>query len=429
MPVWPKTFYTFGINVRTAAIAWKLRQGRAAAGQQERAWAQLIPALAAGSYWKQAGIEKGMRYADFQARVPLQTHPRLAGAIDRMTRGEGDVLWPGRCVLFAQTSGTTTGERRLLPMTEELLQHHRSSGRTALLYYTARTRHVSAFRGRHLLLGGATTLAPIEGAASGVAAGELSGLMPLSFPKWVDRHLYEPGVAAAGAANWDERLAAIISRLCASDITLLAGLPAWVLELAERALHTCASEGRPLAHLQQLWPNLECVVHTGTPVSPFAPQLRAALGPSIKFHEVYAATEAFVATQDSEASQGLRLMTDGGVFFEFLPMSELDNERAAELGPKAVPFAGVKTGVDYALLLTTPGGLARYLLGDVVRFVSTEPPRLVPVGGTLARLNTYGENITEREVTQALVSVCDKYRWAIVNFHLSVLSAPTLTGQ
>jgi hypothetical protein len=170
-------------------------------------------------------------------------------------------------------------------------------------------------------------------------------------------------------------------------------------------------------------------VHGGVPIAPFQDELRTALGPDVNFHEVYPASEAFIAVQDAEASAGLRLLANTGVFFEFLPMSEFDESRLAALGGKAVPLAGVKPDVDYALILTTPGGLGRYLLGDVVRFTSIAPPRLLYVGRTKLQLNAFSERVTEREITEALLAVCRHNGWTIVNFHVAPIFAGSTTGQ
>jgi hypothetical protein len=137
------------------------------------------------------------------------------------------------------------------------------------------------------------------------------------------------------------------------------------------------------------------------------------------FHEILPSSEGFIAAQDSDASHGLRLMSDSGLFFEFLPMSEFREALLRELGPKIVPLDGVQPGIDYALVLTTPAGLSRYLNGDVVRFISVNPPRLVHVGQTGLRLAGLAEQVSEREVTEVLTDVCHRHRWQITDFHVA----------
>lgn len=431
MPAWPKTFYTFGLSLKTAATEWKLRQKRRARTDQQQAFARLTPRLAAASVWREAGVEAGMPYARFQERVPLQTHASLAPAIERARQGEANVLWPGTCALFALTSGTTTGEARCVPVTEEMLAHVRRACREALLYYTVRAKHAGVFRGRHLLVGGCTQLTGIQPAGGHPAfAGELSAIVALTLPGWAEKHLYEPGAAAANLPDWEARVDAMVARTCRSDISLVAGVPAWLAEFGRELRQRCANGGQPIEHLQKLWPNLECLVHTGSSVAPYAAELHQLFGAAVKFHEVYATSEAFIATQDTDApAAGLRLMADLGVFFEFLPMADFDETRIAQLGAKAVPLSGVSVGIDYAIVLTTPGGLVRYVLEDVVRFVSTEPPRLLCRGRTTLRLHALGENVCERELTDALVAVCARSNWTIANFHVAPLFANHLTGS
>jgi hypothetical protein len=430
MPVWPKFVYTFGVNMKTAATEWRLRQKTNAPARQDAAFRHLTDQLAGTSFWKKAGIERGMPYAQFQSRVPLHRYDMLADAIGETARGAENVLWPGPCSVFAGTAGTT-GEPKLLPVTEEILAHFRQAGMASLLYYTVRVKNAGAFRGRHLLLGSSTELSPLTDAKPHEAfAGEMSGIAAVDLPAWADKHLYEPGARVARTDDWDAKVTAIIERTRQRDITLVAGLPTWTTSFIDELHRAAGNQGQGLGPLDQYWPNLECFVHTGVPVRPFSKRLHALLGPGVKFHEIYAASEGFIAAQDTEAGDALRLMADQGLFFEFLPMSEFSPARVEQLGPKAVPLAQVKIGVDYALILTTPGGLARYVLEDVVRFSSTTPPRLVYVGRTELMLNAFGERVMEKDVTDALVSLCNAQSWDIVNFHVAPLfGSAALTGQ
>lgn len=430
MTAWPKSFYAFGANLLTAGAEWRLRQKRRALGAQKRTFAALTGRLATTAFWRDAGIVANMSYDRFQAQVAPRGYAQLEPAIARMRRGEANVLWPGRCAFFAVTAGTTGGPVKSLPVTEEMLGHFRRAGRDSLLYYTVRVKHAAVFRGRHLYLGGSTALTPLADAQPHEAyAGDLSGITMLNLPAWVEQHLYEPGAALARLADSPEKLAALVARTRSLDITLLAGLPHWAL-LVAAALRESAGPGQGrIADLQALWPNFECFIHGGAPIGPFQDELRAALGPTVKFHEVYPASEGFIAAQDVEPGSGLRLMADVGLFYEFIPMADFDASRLEQLGRKVLPLDGVKTGVDYALLLTTPAGLARHVIGDVVRFTSLEPPRLIYVGRTQLKLNAVGENVIEKELTDALVGVCRRNGWSIVNFHVAPIFAHSPTGQ
>ncbi len=429
MPVWPKSIYTFGLNLQTAAAEWRLRQKRADGGAQKRIFDSLTPKLALTSYWRESGVVAGTSYDNFQARVAPRSYEQLAPAIERMKRGEADVLWPGRCSFFAQTSGTT-GPAKQVPVTEEMLEHFRRAELDSLLYYTVRMRHAAVFRGRHLHVGGSTALRPLPEAGRHEAyVGDISGFTALNLPAWAERHLYEPGAPIADLTDWAAKLGAIVKRTRGLDITLLSGIPNWALALAS-ALREGSIEGKSrISSLQGLWPNFECFVHSGVPIGPFYDELRTALGPTVNFHEVYSASESFIAAQDIESGLGLRLMADAGIFYEFIPMADFDESRLDQLGRKAVPLIGVKTGVDYALVVTTPAGLVRYVLGDIVRFTSTEPPRLLYVGRTKLTLNGVGERVIEKELTDTLIAVCRRKDWTIVNFHVAPLVINSLTGQ
>jgi len=424
MLVWPKRLYSLGLSLRTAGTERMLRRDQSGVGAQQRIFHKLVPRLAATSVWSELGVESGMSYEVFRKRIPLKTYEQLAPAIARMIRGEADVLWPGSCTLFALTAGTTTGERRPIPMSEEMLGAVRRAGLEALLYYTVRVRHAAVFRGRHLLFGGSTSLQKLQDGAHPTYAGDLIGIAALSLPAWADKHLYEPGAQLAQIEDWAGKLEAVVARTKGRDISLLAGLPQWTLTLAEAIRESCSMGKRRMTNLQTIWPNFECFIHMGTPVAPFFEPLREVMGPTVKFHEVYAATEAFVAAQDGEPMQGLRLMNNAGSFFEFVPMTEWSEAGPLPQGDQAIPLAEVKPGVDYAVVVTNATGLARYLLGDMVRFVSVRPPRIHYVGRTALRLNTAGERVTEKDLTESLVAVCLRRNWTIVNFHVAPLPSP-----
>jgi hypothetical protein len=429
MAALPRSFLTFGAGLLSARAGMRLRRTRGGAGHQRRAFRLLVPKLAVGSVWKAAGIERGMSYEDFRKKVPLQTYEGLAPHIERMKAGEADVLWPGKCQIYAVTSGTTSGHAKFLPVTEAMLRHFRRSGMDSILWYTARVGHAGVFRGRHLFVGESTALSPIpESAPFEAYAGGLSGITALNLPGWVERQFYEPGSEIAQMDDWREKIEAITQRTARADISLLAGIPGWIIPLADSLRASCSHGKVRIPFLQGIWPNLKCYVHGGAPIAPFYDELRSALGPTVDFHEIYYASEGFIAAQDADSGSGLRMMTDAGIFFEFVPMSEFDEGRIPLLASKAVPLSGVRTGVDYALIVTTPAGLARFVIGDIVRFISTEPPRIACVGSTRLQLNAFGEQVIEKEITDALVAVCHRNGWTIVNFHVAPIFTNTTTS-
>src|SRR5690606_29421198 len=238
MPVPPKILVNLGASFLTTRTARRLRKCSHDLQAQERHYAALVAAQSATAFGRENGIEKNIPLSRFAKRVPLRTHDAFAPWIGRMQAGEADVLWPGRCNFFANSSGTTDSQPKLLPVTAEMLAHFRKAGLDSLLYYTARIGHTGVFQGKHLFLGGSTSLTPLPAAADGHVAytGDLGGITALNLPGWVEKHIYEPGADIALMSDWPAKIAAIVQRTLRRDITLLAGMPGWVILLAEALL-------------------------------------------------------------------------------------------------------------------------------------------------------------------------------------------------
>ncbi len=417
---WVQRAVAWGAGLQTARVARRLVRPGAAAAEQESVFRELMTRVGATEFGREHGLARDVTPAEFARRVPLRRYEEFAPWIERMKFGESDVLWPGRCSHFAVSSGTTAGRTKYLPVTAAMLDHFRQAGLDSLCYFAARAGDDRVFRGRHLFLGGATALTPINADHPPRAwSGDLSGIAALNLPRWAERHLYEPGREIALMTDWPAKLRAIVERTVRREISLVAGIPSWLLILAAELR---AYTGH--ATLRGIWPGLQCVVHGGVPLGPFAEELRAVAGAGVAFHEVYPASEGFIAAQDSEAGAGLRLMTAAGIHYEFLPRAKFDETRLADLGREAVGIAGVETGVDYVLLMTTPAGLCRYVIGDVVRFLSVDPPRLVYAGRTRLQLSAFGEHVIEKELTDSLCAATARYGLAVGNFHVAPRFAP-----
>ncbi|MBI5691861.1 MAG: GH3 auxin-responsive promoter family protein [Verrucomicrobia bacterium] len=401
-----------------------LGEPSAAVREQESTRASLVSRLAGTAYGRFHGLEQGLSAGAFRTRMPVTDYETLEPWIERMKAGEAGVLWPGVCRHFAVSSGTTAGRTKYLPVTSAMLDHFRHTGLISLGLYANRAGHARVFQGRHLFLGGSTTLVRLPTPAGpGAWCGDLSGITALNLPAWVEHLLYEPGKEIAQLAEWPAKLEAIVDRTVSRDITLVAGIPSWLLVLAEVLRRRTGGAPAPVC-----WPNLECLIHGGVPVGPFAAELWEAYGPQVRFHEVFPASEAFIAAQEAEPEAGLRLLTGAGVYYEFLPLRAFAPGRLAELGGQALPLDAVQPGVDYVLLLTTPAGLCRYVIGDVVRFISTRPPRLLYVGRTRLQLSAFGEHVIEKELTDTLSEVGARHRLAVANFHVAPLFVDAAAG-
>lgn len=388
---------------------------------QAKTLARLTTRYAQTDQGKIDGICPGMVYRDFRAQVPCRAYEDFTSQIERCLRGEVDVLWPGRCAHFAVSSGTTAGKTKYLPVTDAMLRHFRRTGLESLLLFAERTGKHRIFGGKHLFLGGSTALEPVTRPAGVPAAwsGDLSGITALKMPAWAERFLYEPGKEIAQVPDWPTKIDLIAERTLGRDIRVIAGIPSWLLVFAEALLKRNRAAGRSAASVKAVWPNLDCIIHGGVPLGPFERELNESFGDDLDFHEVFPASEGFIAAQDAEKGAGLRLFTDAGIFYEFIPIDDYTPDNVGSCSHKAISLEEVRTGVDYVLVMSTPAGLVRYVIGDLVRFLDTQTPRLVYAGRTRLQLSAFGEHVIERELTEALVRVCNRYNVSISTFHVA----------
>ncbi|HOY55745.1 MAG TPA: GH3 auxin-responsive promoter family protein, partial [Opitutaceae bacterium] len=328
MPRLPHALIALGASLYAPLRARRWKAPRRAIHDQEKTLAAWLPRAAGTAYGKACGLRAGMTYAQFQTRIPPSTYETIRPWIERMMQGEADILWPGQCADYVTSAGTTYGHGKHLPATADICAHFRQATLDALIMYTARTGSTRVFQGRHLALGGATPPAPLQTSPTfPIRSGNLASLIARNLTTWAECPQCGEAHADEQLVEWQERVQSIAQSCSAKNITLLAGVPAWLVLLAEELRHHAYGQGRPLNQLRDLWPNLECLVHSGMPVAPFAEELRQNLGSGVNFHEIYAACEGLIAAQDASGPRGLRLMAHSGLFFEFIPMSVFDEHR------------------------------------------------------------------------------------------------------
>lgn len=401
------------------------RQGRGIAAQ-EKTFARLMAAAASTDFGRTHRLTARTTYAQFRAAVPPAAPESFAPLIARLVRGETDVLFPGPCRLFVETAGTTAGGTpKLLPAPVAFLDHFHLSLRAAAFLHALRAGHAGLFLGRHLHAGASTAVR----AQSDHYRTGLDGLLRLVPGPWAESHLLAPPPTIAQLPAGPQKNTAIAGSMRDQDVTLLAGTPADVCALAQTIRDQTGNPQTRLPHLQVLWPNLEGLCYYGSALGLHADSLRDLLGPSVRFHEIYLAAEGVIAAQDHLQPAALRLLTDTGLFFEFLPVADYRADTLATAGERCLPLADVQPGVDYVLLLTTPAGLCRYVLGDIVRFLSVDPPRLHVVGRLDSQLDLCGEQVSERELTDSLLAVCRQNGWQPLHFHVAPYRQRVAAGQ
>ncbi len=346
--------------------------------------------------------------AGFRNAVPLGDYEAVRPLINRMRDGgEPDILWPGLVKDFAQTSGTTSGDK-YIPVSGEMM---RSNFRASLdIFAHAQNFGVSLTRmlsGRLLFLGGSTELAENQ---HGVRTGDLSGIVaPLI--RWPLSEVYSPGQRIALMSHWPSKIEAMARLTVGQDIRMISGMPSWGLKLMERVIQIARESGRKADCIRDVWPNLTLFVHGGVKYAPFDPAVRrmwSGGGTDIPFrYEVYPASEGFIASQDTRGDHGLRLLADIGIFYEFVPLEEIGDPAA-----RGFMCHEVERGQRYVVVMTTCAGLARYIIGDVVEFDTIPagldgrggdgPCRLRIVGRHKHFINAFGENLIVEHIENAV---------------------------
>lgn len=378
------------------------------AAAQERILVRIIRRLAPTALGRRFALA-GMTAEAFRAQIPILQYADLEAEVRRIVAGEADVLFPGRPSALAQTSGTTRdaqSSERYIPQTSALLRHHRRGGAAAL----ARVLTVApdVLRGRMLLLGGCTAL----DTSGKVPVGDLSGICAAALPGWI-AGAYEPGQAISAEPNWERRLDLMAARLATADVRLASGIPAWLLMLFERL---ASHSGKPVS---ALWPRLRSVIHGGHAVEPFISTLRTHLDGGTLMQEVYPASEAFIAIGQQPWRLGdgepapLELLTSHGVVLEFA------DDAGVIHGAHQLAAGGV-----YRVLVTTPAGLLRYQVGDLIRAVS---PGVVRFAGRIkTRISVFGEHVEGDALAAALSHATTATGAAVAHYHVApVLPSPS----
>ncbi len=336
--------------------------------------------------------------ADFQARVPLR---KYADFWDEYWKDDFPVLkgitWPSEIPYFALTSGTTTGVTKHIPVSRDMVRSNVKGALEVLLNHMISRPSTAVLGGRFLVLGGSTALPEI---APGVRAGDLSGIEAVETPWWAKPYTL-PSEDIALLSDWEEKIDRIGRMVLDQDIRSITGTPNWMLVFFDKLAELRPTRG-PF-RIADYFPNLELIIYGGMDFKPYARRFKDVLrGTKADLREAYAASEGFMACADRGPGDGMRLILDSGIFFEFVPLDELDSPN-----PTRHWLANVETGVDYAVVLSTCAGVWGYVIGDTVRFVQTDPPRVLISGRTAYVLTAFGEHVIDFEMEEAMDGAAD----------------------
>lgn len=333
---------------------------------------------------------------EYQKKVPIQTYDEVKIDIQRLREGENNILWPGEIKWFAKSSGTTSDKSKFLPVSKESLEEcHFRGGRDVLAIYMQNNPESKIFSGKSLTLGGSHK---IDNFNSQSYYGDLSAILIENLPFWTE-FIRTPSYEVAILDNWEIKLEKIARETVNENVVSIAGVPSWNLVMINFILEYTGKK-----NLIEVWPNLELFMHGGVNFTPYRKQFQKVI-PSENMHyqEAYNASEGFFAIQDDPNNEGMLLMLDYGIFYEFIPLDQINNPNV-----KAQTVANVKKDIDYAIIISTNAGLWRYMIGDTVKFTSLYPHKIIITGRTKHFINAFGEEVIIDNAEKALKIACDK---------------------
>lgn len=348
-------------------------------------------------------------YEDFKKNVPIRDYEDLKPYVEQVLTGQSDILWKGKPEYFAKTSGTTSGTK-YIPITKESVPNHINGARNALLSYIHETGNASFLDGGLIFLSGSPELDE----KAGIKTGRLSGIVNHHVPAYL-RSNQKPSYETNCIEDWEEKLDRIIDETINSDMTLISGIPPWAQMYFDRI------QERTGKKIKDVFPNFSMFVYGGVNFEPYRAKLFDTIGKKIDSIETYPASEGFIAYQDSQQEQGLLLLLNTGIFFEFIPADEYFNSNPTRLG-----IEDIELGKNYALIINSNAGLWGYSIGDTVKFVSRNPYRIVVTGRIKHFISAFGEHVIGEEVEKAMKLTLQKFPEAeIVEFTVAPQVTPS----
>ncbi len=367
-----------------------------AAGLQQNVFRRLIDRARDTEYGINHLFGSTHNYEQFAQNVPVNTYEELKDDIDRMRHGEHDVLWPGSVKWYAKSSGTTNDKSKFIPVSNEGLHHiHYAGGFDSVALYLRNNPKSRLFDGRSLILGGSH--APNYDFDNSLV-GDLSAILIENINPLANL-VRVPSKKTALLSDFEVKRDRIARETMGKKVTNISGVPSWMLSVLSRVLELSGK-----SHLNEVWPDLEVFFHGGVSFTPYRKQYEELItSPNMHYMETYNASEGFFGIQDDPTDSSLLLMLDYDIFYEFIPMDEIDNEH-----PTVVPLSGVQTGRNYAMVISTSCGLWRYLIGDTVTFTSKNPYKFIITGRTKHFINAFGEELIIDNAEKGLQFACEQ---------------------
>ncbi len=352
---------------------------------QEKVFQYLITEGCKTAFGKDHDFISINSYEDFKKRVAVNDYEGLRPYVDRMVAGEENILWKGKPIYFAKTSGTTSGAK-YIPITKESMPTHIKSARNALLFYINETKDASFVNGKMIFLQGS----PVLDNKNGIKLGRLSGIVAHYVPNYLLKNRL-PSWETNCIEDWDTKVDKVVEETLSEDMSVISGIPSWVQMYFEKLIDKTGKT------ISELFPNFNFFIYGGVNFEPYKNKFEALIGKKIDYIELYPASEGFIAFQDSQKEKGMLLQLDSGIFYEFIPTTEFFQEN-----PTRISLKDVQLGVNYVIILNTTAGLWGYNIGDTVEFTSLKPYRIKVTGRIKHFISAFGEHVIGKEVEKAL---------------------------
>ena len=359
---------------------------------QNTVFHQLIEGGRETSFGKDHGFESIKSYEEFKKQIPIRDYEDLKPYVEKVVKGESDILWKGKPAYFAKTSGTTSGTK-YIPITKESIPNHINSARNALLSYVHETGNAAFLDGGLIFLSGSPELDK----KAGINTGRLSGIVNHHVPGYL-RTNQKPSYTTNCIEDWEEKLDRIIDETIDVNMTLISGIPPWVQMYFDRI------QARTGKKIKDVFPDFSMFVYGGVNFEPYRTKLFETIGKQIDSVETYPASEGFIAYQDSQRAEGLLLLLNSGIFFEFIPTEEFFTEN-----PRRLSIEEVEMGKNYAVIINSNAGLWGYSIGDTIKFVSKDPYRIIVSGRIKHFISAFGEHVIGEEVEKAMKLTTQKF--------------------
>jgi len=370
---------------------------------QEAVFLSLIAAARKTAFGKDHDFENIHNYEDFKKAVPVHDYEGLREYADRVKKGEEDVLWPGKPIYLSKTSGTTSGAK-YIPITKESIPYHIQAARDAILHYIAETGKADFVNHKMIFLQGSPEL----DTSGPIPVGRLSGIVAHHVPGYLQRNRL-PSLATNTIDDWETKVDAVCDETLKQRMSLISGIPPWVQMYFEKLIEKSGKKS-----IKEIFPDFSLFIYGGVNYEPYRHTMESLIGKRIDSIELYPASEGFIAYQDSQKEEGMLLLLNSGIFYEFIPAEEFGTAN-----PTRVSLSGVELNKNYVLVLNTNAGLWGYNIGDTVRFVSSSPYRIVVTGRIKHFTSAFGEHVIAEEVEKAIAFASEKTGIEVVEFHLA----------